>query len=365
MIIPPRYHRRIAATLFALFTILSLSVAQAGSQESTSLTLGDYDRLAERKLQIQQEDPKAKAEYQALCRNADRMLQQGPVTVMQKKRVAPSGDKHDYLSLAPYWWPDPIKPDGLPYIRRDGRVNPTTRDDYVDYPTKQRLLQRVNTLTMAAFYSDDPRYEKAAVAQVEAWFVDPKTRMNPHLEYAQGVPGRNDGRCFGIIEWCDIDKLLTPIQLLRATGALTEASDQAVVEWFESYLKWLRTSEKGREESTRLNNHGTWYDVQVASILLFLDKKVEARDLLEAVKTKRIATQIEPDGRQPHELARTKSLSYSKMNLSAFKRLARLGDKVGVDLMSYETDDGRSIRKAEAFLAPYTSGKKKWEYPQL
>ena len=83
------------------------------------------------------------------------------------------------------------------------------------------------------------------------------------------------------------------------------------------------------------------------------------------MKTKRIATQIEPDGRQPHELARTKSLSYSKMNLSAFQRLARLGAKVGVDLRNYETPDGRSIAKAQAFLAPYTKGGKKWEYPQL
>lgn len=189
--------------------------------------------------------------------------------------------------------------------------------------------------------------------------------MNPHLEYAQGVPGRSEGRCFGIIEWCDIGTLITPIQLLHAMDALPEPTNQALAQWFKTYLHWLRASEKGLEESTRSNNHATWYDVQVAGILLFLGKTAEARDQLEAVKTRRIATQIEPDGRQPHELARTKSLSYSKMNLSAFKRLANLGKKVGVDLWGYETDDGRSIRKAEAFLAPYISKQKKWPYQQL
>jgi hypothetical protein len=28
------------------------------------------------------------------------------------------------MSLAPYWWPDPKSPNGLPYIRRDGERNP-------------------------------------------------------------------------------------------------------------------------------------------------------------------------------------------------------------------------------------------------
>ena len=27
-------------------------------------------------------------------------------------------------SVGPYWWPDPSKPDGLPYIRKDGHKNP-------------------------------------------------------------------------------------------------------------------------------------------------------------------------------------------------------------------------------------------------
>jgi len=189
--------------------------------------------------------------------------------------------------------------------------------------------------------------------------------MNPHLEYAQGVPGRSDGRGFGIIEWCDIDKLITPIQLLRASDSFPEPTYQAIVNWFKAYVHWLQTSEKGQYERDRLNNHGTWYDVQVVGILLFLGKQVQARKVLEDVKTKRIAVQIEPDGRQPRELTRTKSLSYSKMNLSAFKRLVGLGKKVGVDLWDYETPDGRSVRKAEAFLAPYTRGEKKWEYPQL
>jgi hypothetical protein len=351
-----------ARAVFLVSLIIHLATGVGWGQETVELVFGNHQQLLERKAEWKREDSE---EYRTLIESAEQALNEDLLSVMQKDRVAASGDKHDYLSLAPYWWPDPDQPDGLPYIRRDGRVNPTTRGNNTDYSAKRELFDRVNTLGMAAFYTDDPRYAQRAVALLEAWFVDPETRMNPHLKYAQGVPGRSDGRGFGIIEWCSLEKLITPIQLLRTSDSIPEPTDQAIRDWFETYLSWLQTSPSGVFESSRLNNHGTWYDVQVAGILLFLGKRSEARDLLEDVKTKRIATQIEPDGRQPHELARTKSLSYSKMNLHAFKRLAELGEKVEVDLWNYVTDDGRSIAKAQAFLDPFLEGKKKWEYQQL
>jgi hypothetical protein len=49
-------------------------------------------------------------------------------TVMEKKQIPPSGDMHDYMTIAIYFWPDPKKPNGLPYIRRDGEINPETKD---------------------------------------------------------------------------------------------------------------------------------------------------------------------------------------------------------------------------------------------
>lgn len=350
--------RLITVTIGVCLLITTGAFAQ---NKSVNLAFGDYQQFLAKKQQMTKE---SKA-YQSLVVRADKALKETDVSVMQKKRIAASGNKHDYLSLAPYWWPDPKKDDGLPYIRRDGRVNPTTRGDNVDYTTKEHFFDRVNLLGMAAFYTDDPRYIAGAVKALEVWFVNPETRMTPHLNYAQGVPGRSDGRCYGIIEWLDIDQVLTPIQLLRANNQIPEATYQSLVAWLDAYLKWLQTSRIGIEERDRSNNHGTWYDVQVAGLLLFLDNKDEARKVLEQVKTKRIATQIEPDGRQPQELARTKSLSYSKMNLSAFRRLAALGNKVGIDLLNYETPDGRSIKKASEFINANTNGGKKWPYQQL
>jgi hypothetical protein len=136
-------------------------------------------------------------------------------------------------------------------------------------------------------------------------------------------------------------------------------------DWCKAYLKWLRTSRHGRGEDKQHNNHATWYDAQVASLALYTGDNDVARSVLEAVKKRRIDTQIRPDGSQPYELARTKSFGYSVMNLDGFFRLASMGEKVGVDLWNYESADGASVRKALDFLAPYADPGKKWPHKQI
>jgi hypothetical protein len=127
----------------------------------------------------------------------------------------------------------------------------------------------------------------------------------------------------------------------------------------------MRESENGKDEAAAKNNHGTYYDVQAASFAMFLGQWEFATNVLGEVRTKRIAAQIEPDGRQPLELARTKAWSYSTANLSGLMLLARLGENVGLDLWKYETTDGRGIRRAFDFLTPFATREKKWSYQQL
>ncbi len=87
---------------------------------------------------------------------------------------------------------------------------------------------------------------------------------------------------------------------------------------------------------------------------------------MEAAKARRIAVQIEPDGSQPLELKRTKSFNYSRLNLRGLCSLAVLGEWAGVDLWSYTTDDGRSLRKALEFMLPYVqTPPRKWPYEQI
>ncbi|MFH0988864.1 MAG: alginate lyase family protein [bacterium] len=90
-----------------------------------------------------------------------------------------------------------------------------------------------------------------------------------------------------------------------------------------------------------------------------------AREAVREAGKKRIAVQIEPDGSQLLELERTKSYNYSLLNREALIDLANLGQRMGVDLWSFEAPNGVSIRKAIDFLVPYTLGKKEWSWKQI
>jgi hypothetical protein len=80
--------------------------------------------LQEARRGIARNDPLLRAAYLRLLDQADRAFDVGPFSVMLKSKVPPSGDKHDYMSVAPYAWPNPDTDDGLPYVTRDGCTNP-------------------------------------------------------------------------------------------------------------------------------------------------------------------------------------------------------------------------------------------------
>lgn len=303
--------------------------------------------------------------YKDLLEKADESLKQGVFSVVQKTQIPPSGDKHDYISIGPYWWPDPIKEDGLPWIRRDGEINPLTRDSNTDYEVKNKFFNNSYDLALAYFFSDDINYGNKALELLQVWFVNEETKMNPNLNFAQAIPGLNTGRGIGIIEFSGIVKILSTIKILELKSKMDSTTSKSLRLWFAEYLNWLQTSENGLFEKNTKNNHGVWYDVQIVSILLFLDRIEEAKLVLEEVKFMRIAVQIESDGKQPHELARTKSLSYSTMNLKGLTYLSYFGKKLGIDLWNFKATNGASIRNAYEYLKPFAKGNMKWEYQQI
>ena len=75
-----------------------------------------------------------------LLRDSEKALDVKPQSVTDKEQVPPSGDKHDYMTQAPYWWPDPKKPNGLPYIRRDGERK--DREQRQDRHARQQRIDR-------------------------------------------------------------------------------------------------------------------------------------------------------------------------------------------------------------------------------
>ncbi len=336
--------------------------AAAQAKRSASLLL-DGAFMLDVRARAGHGDAAIKAAIAALEVDAKKALEVKPMSVMDKTITPPSGDTHDYMSQAPYWWPDPSKPDGKPYIRKDGVRNPEI-STITDRDNLGRLGGAVTTLSLAYAYTGREEYATHAARLLRVWFLDQATRMNPHLTFGQYIPGINQGRGIGIIETRSLPEMLDGVMLIAGSPVWTKADEDGLQAWMRAYLTWLVESTHGREESKNGNNHETWYDVQVAALALYTGQVDVARRTLEGTRA-RIATQIEPDGRQPRELERTRSWHYSAFNVAAFMDLATLGRHVGIDLWSYRTPDGRSIRQAVDFMVPYAAGERRWAYDQI
>lgn len=345
-------------------TLLTSIFSATYSQISPDTKLWSGDAYLEMKKRIQSGDTTYSVEFKNLIKAANDALQQTPLTVMAKEAIPPSGDKHDFMSMGPYWWPDPGKPDGLPYIRKDGERNPETKKLKND-DDMNRMNECVEALALAFFYTDDEKYAEHAVKLLRVWFLEEATRMNPNLNFGQSIPGICTGRGIGIIDTHGIIHTHNSIALLFGSKAWTSQDQAGMVKWFEQYLTWMLESPNGKDEYDEHNNHGTWYDVQTTSMALFTGKKDLARKILENSKTLRLNTQIKEDGSQPFELARTKSWGYSSMNLQAMFHLARFSETVGLDLWNYTTPNGAGIKKALDYLMPYANGEKEWTKQQL
>ena len=328
-----------------------------------ALLLIDGTYLAAVRDRVRRGDPSLKAALADLEHKAAAALAMSPVSVMDKGTTPPSGDKHDYMSQAPYWWPDPASTDGRPYIRKDGERNPEI-NRLSDHDNLGRVIDAVSTLGVAYFTTGRAEYATKAATFVRVWFLEPATRMNPHLKFGQGIPGINDGRGIGIIETRGLPELLDGVRMIAGSAAWSAGDQSALEGWMRAYVTWLTESPHGNEEASNGNNHETWYDVQVASLALFTNQPDLARRTIEGSR-ERIARQIEPDGRQPRELERTRAWSYSIFNLTAFFHLATLGERVGVDLWDYRTTDGRALRGALDFLVPFADGRIRWTYPEI
>ena len=299
-----------------------------------------------------------------LRQDAAKALKAGPFTVMNKPQVPPSGDKHDYMSLARYFWPDPKKPGGLPYVQRDGETNPEI-DTIPDKAQMNGMISAVSTLALAYYLTGEEPYAAKAVGLIRTWYLDPATRMKPNLDFGQGVKGSEPGRPYGIIDTRGLAEVVDALGLLQDSPSLTAMDHKGLIAWHSAFLDWLLTSRLGRAERAGTNNHGVWYDVQVASMALFTGRDAEARLTLEAARKERIAKQIEPDGSMPRELARTTSSGYTQFNLEAFAALAALGERAGIHLWDYATPDGRSIRQAIAFVLPFVRDGRPWPHKQI
>jgi hypothetical protein len=222
---------------------------------NTDLIKLDFKVLAEKKEKLKLKDASLMPAYNQLLKDADKLLNYKPVSVMDKTDFPPSGDKHDYMSLAPYWWPDPTKPNGLPYIRKDGEVNPEVKN-FPDKENMPKLCENIYTLSLAYYFSNNEKYSAHASKLLQVWFLDPATKMNPNLQYGQAVKGINDGRAEGIIDTRQFIFAIDGIELIKSSKSWSKQNQNDIKTWFSQFLTWLNTSKIGLDELNAKNNHG-------------------------------------------------------------------------------------------------------------
>lgn len=340
-----------------LYLTLFLLLAFAGMARSQSIW--DKQHLQQVKQSIG--TPFYAAAFEQLKAEADALLSKAPLSVMMKEKTAASGDKHDYLSQARYAWPNPNTPDGLPYINRDGVSNPEI--ERLDRIRLGEMAHRVITLTLAWYFSDDEVYALKAAEQLRTWFLDKATRMNPHLNYAQTIPGQNGGigRCYGLIDGYSFVEMLDAVQLLEGSQAWKETDSRQLKRWFARLTKWMLQSPQGREEDAGANNHSIAYDAQMIAFSLYAGMPAEARRVMEQFDSRRLQKQIAADGSQPHELRRTLAFHYSWYNLKHIIDILLMARHQGIDLGVEKV-----CCQALDFLCPYVAqGRNAWPYPQI
>lgn len=309
-------------------------------------------------------DPSYAQAYKALKKQAEHDLVMKPLTVMSKDYIPSSGSKHDYVSLARYAWPDQTKPNGLPYMMRDGISNPELNK--FDRNKLSDMTGAIYRLSLAYYFSEDEKYAKKATELIHIWFLDKTTRMNPNLRYAQHIPGEADGRCYGVIDAYSFVEMLDGVQLLEKSKSFTAKDSKKLKAWFSHFLKWLLSHPQAIEESDQKNNHAIAYDVQVAAYSLYTGNRKVFSDVLAYFPKRRIATQIAPDGSQPHELRRTLAFGYSQYNLHHIIDLMLMVKHQGLDFQKYGIRDEHSFFKAMDFLASYMGKSVKlWPYQQI
>jgi hypothetical protein len=290
---------------------------------------------------------------------ADRFLAEAPVTVTASRSSRSAGGVHDFFSEGDYWWPDPKNPDG-PYIQRDGMTNP---DNFVAH--RQAMIRfsiHVGTLTSAYLLTQDERYATKAATHLRAWFVDPATRMNPSLLYAQAIKGRFTGRGVGIIDTIHLVEVARAVPILSRTRALPAADRDAITQWFADYLTWLTTHQYGLDERDAKNNHAACWVMQVAAFAQLTGNDAVLQDCRRRFKTILLPDQMAADGSFPLELRRTKPYGYSIFNLDAFATICQILSRPDDRLWTFTMPDGRGMARAVAYLFPFLKDRSAWPF---
>ncbi len=287
-----------------------------------------------------------------LRRDADAILEKPTLKVTDIKLPRPSGDMHDFVSMGPYWWPNPDTPDGLPYVSRDGEINPETQSG-VD---PVALYKNALTLALAALYFP----ERAAVyaeyfnRQLYDWYINPDTYMKPNVNFGQGIPGECEGRGAGLISFGSSYKLFNAIGIFANLGFVDEATLASVKAWHTEFTDWMLTHEFGLRIDNAMDNHASWRDANLLATAVFTERPALVNKIAKTAYLRRVSAYIKEDGSQPEELRRTLPIPYSFFNLEALTVIANIAERLGCgEYWDVDSKRGKCVLKSAVDLLEY------------
>ena len=322
---------------------------------SVPMTLLSEDEAEPIRSAIIRKEPWTLDAVRYLRAEAEKRMREGPWSVTTDRPAGLDLDPHDYYGQAPLWWPDPANP-AAPWVRRD-RVNP---DRFVaNKIALDATCDSIFTLGAAAFLLDEPRYGQHAARLINAWFLNPKTRMNPSMEYSQSIRGLNEARG-GSIDGRAFIRAVQGMEFLSQTGQWDAREAAATEKWFEEYLRWLLRS----NDRTSGNLRATWWTAQVAAIATFVDDKAAEQMAFNSYRDTVFPRQIGADG-SAREEERTRSLAYATFNTEGMATTCRIAQAQGIDLWGTQGKGGATLAAAIAYLAPHLADRKKWDREQI
>jgi len=289
---------------------------------------------------------------------AELALKKEPLSITSLRAKLSEGGPNDFYSNGDYWWPDPKKPGGLPYIKRDGETNP---ENFIGHRDAVRdLRDAVAALGAAWLLTHEDKHAEKAAELLQVFFVDPETRMNPHLNYAQAIPGVTPGRGIGIIDTLHLIEIPKAVEAMAKSEAFPAELRDDLKAWFRDYLKWMLESKNGQEEAATKNNHAVAFFLQVAVFAEFTGDEAALAECRKRFAEVFVPKQMAGDGSFPQELARTKPYAYSIFQLDNMATLCQVLSTPENDLWNFTTKDGRGMRKAITYLYPFLDDKSKW-----
>ncbi|KAF8310500.1 chondroitin AC/alginate lyase [Clavulina sp. PMI_390] len=285
----------------------------------------------------------------------------GPWAVTNKTILPPSNDIHDYLSYAPYWWPDCSNVHNTTqltqqqinnecvFVNRDGQFVPD-QHDVDNVGAFYDLDDAVFYSAMAWAITGDETHAANVDRWINTWFVNNATAMNPNLNYAQLIRGvgKNVGAHTGLLDFKGMAKIASGVLTLRKGNAAswTQATDDGLKAWLTAYLPWLRNNTLAVQEREATNNHGSFYYNQEAAVYLLLDDNAGAKASVQEYFSGIFQNQIAASGEQPLEASRTHPIHYRAYNLAAIITNAAIAQYVGYNAWNLTTSLGGTIQKA-------------------